>query len=102
MVEIFGRLQHVHELTDNIPVQGQRVYVFLKALPTEGKTMFEYLGSMVTNLEDKSPDFYQAFLPIATHYAVPPDETVAAEGLELKAKLDENDRALVFEGKEDV
>ena len=102
MIEIFGRLQYVHELTDNIPVQGQRLYVFLKEQKQGDKTIYEYLGSMLTNLVDKSPDFYAAFLPIATHYSVPPDETVSAEALELKAELDKNDRGLFFEGKEDV
>ena len=102
MVEIFGRLQFVQELKEDIDVQGQRLYVFLKEEKRDNKTFYEYLGSMLTNLEDKSPDFYKAFLPIATHYAVPPDETVSPEALELKAQLDQNDRALVFEGKDEV
>ena len=47
-------------------------------------------------------DFFQAFLPIATHYAVPPDETLPAEKLALKQELDKNDRSLVFEGREEL
>jgi hypothetical protein len=102
MVEIFGRLQYVYELKEDIDIQGDRLYIFLKEQKREGKIVYEYLGSMLSNLEDKSADFFQAFLPIATHYTVPPDETVSHEALELKAQLDENDRSLFFEGKEEV
>jgi hypothetical protein len=102
MVEIFGRLQHVHELKEDIDVQGQRLYVFLKEQKHDGKTFYEYLGSMLSNLADRSSDFFKAFLPIATHYTVPPDETVSAEALQLKAELDQNARGLVFEGKDEV
>jgi len=102
MIEIFGRLQYVEELKEDIDIQGQRLYVFLKEKKQDGKTLYEYMGSMMSNLEDKSADFFKAFLPVASHYTVPPDETVSAEALQLKAELDKNDRALVFEGKEQV
>lgn len=102
MIEIFGRIQPVYELNENIDILGGRLYVFLKENKKDGKIYYEYLGSMLTNLEDDTPDFMQAFLPIATHYSVPPDETTSGEALQLKAELDKNDRSLVFEGKEDV
>jgi hypothetical protein len=76
--------------------------VFLRENRRDGKVYYEYMGSMVSTLKDKSADFFKAFLPIATHYAVPPDATIPAETLKLKEELDKNDRSLVFEGKEEV
>lgn len=102
LIEIFGRIQYVHELKEDIDIEGDRLYVFLKENPKDGKVYYEYMGSMLSTLEDKSSDFFQAFLPIATHYTVPPDETLPAEALKLKEELDKNDKSLVFEGKEEV
>ena len=100
MIEIFGRLQHVHELKEDIDIVGDRLYVLLKESVRDGKTYYEYQGSMLSNLEDKTTEFLKALLPIATHYAVPPDETLSVEALKLKEELDNNDRSLIFEGKE--
>lgn len=102
MIEIFGRIQHVHELKEDIDIVGDRLYVLLKENVKDGKVYYEYQGSMLSTLKDKSTEFMKAFLPIATHYAVPPDETLSAEALKLKEELDKNDRSLVFEGKEEV
>lgn len=102
MIEIFGRLQFVHELREDIDIAGDRLYVFLKENRRNGKVYYEYMGSMLSTLEDETTSFLQAFLPIATHYTVPPDETLSTEALKIKDELDSNDRSLVFEGKEDV
>src|SRR5947209_2307520 len=102
LIEIFGRIQYVHKLKEDIDIEGDRLYVFLKENRKDGKVYYEYLGSMMSTLEDKSDNFLQAFLPIATHYALPPDETLSEEALRLKQELDEHDRSLVFEGKEEV
>ncbi len=102
MVEIFGRIQYVHELKEDIAIAGDRLYVFLKENRNDGKVYYEYMGSMLSTLEDESSSFFQAFLPIATHYTVPPDETLSAEASQLKEELDKNDRSLVFEGKEEM
>lgn len=102
MIEMFGRIQYVHELKEDIDIAGDRLYVLLKENRKDGKIYYEYQGSMLSTLEDKSTDFLKSFFPIATHYAVPPDETLSAEALQLKKELDEHDRSLVFEGMEDV
>jgi len=102
MIEIFGRIQFVHELKEDIDIAGDRLYIFLKEARKDGKVCYEYMGSMLSTLEDTSASFFQAFLPIATHYTVPPDESLSSEALKLKEELDKNDRSLVFEGKEDV
>ena len=102
MIEIFGRIQDVRELNENIIIEGDRLYVFLKENHRDGKVYYEYQGSMLSTLEDKSTDFIKTFLPIATHYAVPPDEVLPGELPQLKAELDKNDRSLVFVGKEAV
>jgi hypothetical protein len=95
-------MQYVHELKEDIDIVGDRLYVFLKENFKDGKVYYEYQGSMLSTLEDKSTEFMKAFLPIATHYAVPSGETLSAEPLKLKEELDKNDRSLVFEGKEEV
>lgn len=102
MIDIFGRIQYVHELKEDIDIVGDRLYVFLKEIYNDGKVYYEYLGSMISTLEDESSIFFQSFLPVATHYAVPPDETHPADRMQLKQELDSNDRSLVFEGKEEV
>lgn len=102
MIEIFGRLQYVYELKEDIDILGDRLYVFLKENKKDGKIYYEYQGSMLSTLEDKSNDFFKAFLPIATHYTLPADQSLPAEGLELKEELDDNDRSLVFEGRDEV
>lgn len=102
MIEIFGRIQHVHELKEDIVIVGNRLYVLLKENVKDEKVYYEYQGSMLSTLEDDSIEFMKAFLPIATYYAMPPDETLSAEALKLKEELDKNDRSLVFEGKEEV
>ena len=102
MIEIFNRLAHVHELNEDIDILGDRLYVFLKQQYRDGIIYFEYQGSMLSNLNDDNTDFIQAFLAIASHYALPPDETVSGEALKLKEELDKNDRSLVFEGREDL
>lgn len=101
-IEIFGRIQFVHELNEDIDIAGDRLYVFLKENRKDGKVYYEYQGSMLSTLEDKTADFFRTFLQIATHYTVPPDETLSTEALKLKEELDKNDRSLVFEGKQDV
>lgn len=102
MIEIFGRIQYVHELKEDIDVVGDRLYVLLKENWKDGKVFYEYQGSMLSTLEDRTTDFLKAFFPVASHYAVPPDETPSAEALQLKKELDENDASLVFEGIENI
>jgi len=102
MIEIYGRIQYVYELKKNIDIVGDRLYVFLKEKVYDGKVYYEYMGSMLSTLEDESTDFFQPFFAIATHYTVPPDETLSAEAIKLKEELDKNDRSLFFEGKEEV
>src|SRR3982750_3056563 len=102
MVEIFGRIQNVYELKEDIDIVGDRLYVFLKENRKDGKVYYEYQGSMLSTLEDKSNSFFKTFLPIATHYTVPPDQFLPSEDLKLKEELDNNDKSLVFEGKEEV
>lgn len=102
MIKIFGRIQYVYELNENIDIEGDRLYVFLKENQKDGKVYYEYQGSLLSTLEDKSPDFIKTFLPIATHYAVPPDKSLPGEISQLKEELDKNDRSLTFEGMEGV
>ncbi|MDB5248638.1 MAG: hypothetical protein JWQ40_3032 [Segetibacter sp.] len=102
MIDIFGRIQYVHELKEDIDIAGRRLYVLLKQKVQDGKIYYEYMGSMLSTLEDNSIDFLRAFLPIATHYALPADETVSDEALQLKEELDKNDRSLIFKGIEAV
>ena len=109
MIEIFGRLQYVHELKEDMDIVGDRLYVLLKENRKDGKVYYEYQGSMLSTLEDKTTDFLKAFFPVATHYSVPPDENTVplneasvAAALKLKEELDKNDRSLIFEGKEEV
>lgn len=101
-INVFERVQFVHELKENSDIAGDRLYIFLKENKKDNKVYYEYLGSMLSTLEDESSSFFQAFLPIATHYVVPPDESLSAAALKLKEQLDENDRSLVFEGQEDI
>ena len=97
MVEIFGNIQYVYELNNAIDIVGDRLYVFLKQNVKDGKAEYEYLGSMLSTMEDRTTAFMSAFLDIATHYALP--AVPQSELLLLKQRLDDNDRGLVFEGK---
>jgi hypothetical protein len=100
MIEIFGKVQYVHELSNSIDIAGDRLYVFLKQSTKDGKAYYEYLGSMLSTQEDNSTAFMSAFLDIATHYALP--AAPQSELLSLKQELDKNDRGLFFEGKASV
>lgn len=100
MVDIFGKIEYVHELNNSIVIEGDRLYVFLKQNTTDGKASYEYLGSMLSTLEDKSTSFISAFLYIATHYALPSGPS--SDLIQIKHELDKSDRALVFEGKASV
>lgn len=100
LIEIFGKIQYVHELNNAIDIEGDRLYVFLKQFSKDGKAYYEYLGSMFSTLEDKTTAFMSAFLGVATHYALPSEPGEELE--KLKNQLDENDRGLVFEGKGSV
>jgi hypothetical protein len=101
MVDIFGRLQYVHKLKEDIDIEGERLYVFLKEHVKNSKVTYEYMGSMFSTLEDNSADFFRPFLTVATHYCVPPDETLSEEAHQLKEQLDDHDRGLFFDGKEE-
>lgn len=101
MIDIFGRLQYVHELKPDIDIAGDRLYVFLKENRKDGKVYYEYQGSMRSTLEDTSADFLKTFLPAATHYAIPADEALPSDTMQLKEELDKNDRSLMFEGIEE-
>lgn len=100
MIDIFGDLVYVLPLEENMTIAGGRLYVLLKESQKEGKFVYEYLGSMMANMEDNTPEFMQSFFSIATHYALPPERF--GDMLQLKAQLDNNDRGLFFEGKKDV
>jgi hypothetical protein len=100
MIEILGKIQYVHELNNSIDIAGDRLYVFLKQQVRDGKPYYEFLGSLMSTLEDRSTAFMSAFLDIATHYVL-----VAApqsEMLKLQQELDKHDRDLLFEGKASV
>ena len=100
MVEIFGKIEYVHELTNSVVIEGDRLYVFLRQNVRDGKPYYEYLGSMLSTLEDKNTSFMSAFLDIATHYALP--AAPQSNLIQLKEQLDNHDRELVFEGKASV
>lgn len=100
MIDIFGELVNVLPFERDMDIAGARLYVLLKEFSKDGKVLYEYLGSMMSNLEDETPEFMQTFFGVATHYALPPE--TFGDMLELKKRLDENDRGLVFEGKEAV
>lgn len=69
MIEIFGSIQYVYELNNSITVEGDRLYVFLAQFSKDGKAYYEYLGSMLSTLEDTNTSFMSAFPGVATHYA---------------------------------
>src|SRR4051794_21511569 len=100
LVDIFGKVQYVHELNNSIAIEGDRLYVFLKQVAKDGKPYYEYLGSMLSTLEDTTTAFMSAFLDIATHYVLPCEPL--ADLMKLKEELDKNDCRLVFEGKASV
>lgn len=100
LIDIFGKIEYVHELHNSIAIEGDRLYVFLKQFSKDGKAYYEYLGSMMSTLEDTTTAFMSAFLDIATHYALP--SAPLDDLLNLKKQLDDHDRRLIFEGKASV
>ena len=68
LTDIFGNIYHIYELNNSITVQGDVLYIFMKQVERNGKAWYEYLGSLLSTLEDRDTTFMSAFLGIATHY----------------------------------